>query len=97
MPGDIQRHQIDYILVKQRLRNQVKDCKSYPGADADSDHNPVIIKCSHKFTTTKKATRPDKCNARKLQDKETRKLFQKAVRDELVNTGNSGVGSIIVR
>ena len=39
-------------------------------------------------------TRTDKFNTGKLQDKEIRKLFQKAVRDELVNTGVSGIGSI---
>ena len=39
-------------------------------------------------------TRTDKFNTGKLQDKETRKLFQKAVRSELVNTEDSGVGNI---
>ena len=33
VPGDIGRYQIYYTLVKQWFRNQVKDCKSYPGAD----------------------------------------------------------------
>ena len=34
-------------------------------------------------------TKIDKFNTVKLQDKETRKLFQKAVRDELVKTGDT--------
>ncbi|XP_026476325.1 craniofacial development protein 2-like [Ctenocephalides felis] len=38
-PGDSERHQIDYIIVKNRFRNSVKDVKTYPGADVDSDHN----------------------------------------------------------
>ena len=70
IPGDIGRYQIDYILVEQRFRNQVKDFKSHPGADIDSDHYPVVIKCSLKFETTKKLARTDKCNIGKLQDKE---------------------------
>ena len=94
IPGDIGRYQIDYILVKERFRNQVKDCKSYPGADIDSDHNPVIIKCSLKFETTKKLTRTDKCNIGKLQNKETGELFQKAIKKELVSTEGSGIGCI---
>ena len=94
MPGDIERYQIDYILIKQRFRNQVKDCRSYPSADINSDHNPVVIKCSLMFKTTKKVTRTDKFNTGKVQDKVTRKLFQKAVRDELVITGESEVCSI---
>ena len=39
-------------------------------------------------------TRIDEFNTGKLQEKGTRKLFKKAVRDELVNIGDSGVGSI---
>ena len=36
------RFQIDYILVKQRFKNQLKDCKNYPGVDRSSDHNLII-------------------------------------------------------
>jgi hypothetical protein len=35
-PGDWSRHQLDYILVKQRFRNSVKDVQTLPGADIDS-------------------------------------------------------------
>ena len=30
-PGDWSRHQLDYILVKHRFRNSVKDMQSLPG------------------------------------------------------------------
>lgn len=53
MPGDIGRFQIDFILVKKRFKNQVKNCKAYPGADADSDHNLVMMKCNLKYKTLK--------------------------------------------
>lgn len=45
IPGDNSRYQIDYILVKNRFKNQIKCCKTYSNADCDSDHNPVIMKC----------------------------------------------------
>ena len=32
----------DYIFVKQRYRNQVQSSHSYPGANVDSDHVPVV-------------------------------------------------------
>ena len=38
-PGDVFRNQIDYILIRKRHRNSVKQCKTYPGADIASDHN----------------------------------------------------------
>ncbi|XP_008180216.1 craniofacial development protein 2-like [Acyrthosiphon pisum] len=49
MPGYINRYQIDYIMVKNRFKNQVKESRSYPGADIDSDHNLVMMKCELKF------------------------------------------------
>lgn len=39
----------DYIMVKQRYRNQVKKCMGYPGADADTDHNMVKLQTNLKF------------------------------------------------
>ena len=45
---------MDYILVKQNFEYQVRDYKSYRGADVDSEYNSIIIKCSLKFKTTKK-------------------------------------------
>ena len=62
MPDDMERHHIDYISVRQRFQSQVKNCKSFPGTDIDSDHIPVNIKCSLKFKTTAKLTRTDKRN-----------------------------------
>jgi len=48
-PGDECRYQIDYILVRQRYRNSVKSSQSYPGADADSDHNLVAMRVNLKL------------------------------------------------
>ncbi|KAF2889042.1 hypothetical protein ILUMI_17131 [Ignelater luminosus] len=49
MPANRGRHQIDYILTKQRFKNQIKDCKSYPEADIDNDHNLVMMESNLKF------------------------------------------------
>ena len=48
-PGDTGRFQLDYILVRDKYRNSVKDSCSYPGADADSDHNLVAMTVRIKF------------------------------------------------
>ena len=42
-PGDTNRYQLDYILVKQRYANSVKNSNTYPEADADTDHNLVMM------------------------------------------------------
>ena len=35
---------MDYILVKHRFRNCVKDVQTLAGADIDSDHNLLVAK-----------------------------------------------------
>jgi endonuclease/exonuclease/phosphatase family metal-dependent hydrolase len=48
-PGDPSRHQLDYILVKHRFRNSVKDVQTLPGADIDSDHNLLVAKICNRL------------------------------------------------
>ena len=48
-PGDICRNQIDYILIRNRYKNSVKQVKTYPGADIGSDHIPVACKIQIKL------------------------------------------------
>ncbi len=67
-PGDTARYQIDYILVKTRYRNSVKNAKTYPGADADTDHNLVVMTMTVKLKFIKR-----KKKKRQRWDKETLK------------------------
>ena len=48
-PGDVRRNQIDYIMIRHRFQNSVRQCRTYPGADIESDHNPVIAKMNFKL------------------------------------------------
>lgn len=57
MSGDLRRFHNDYILVKNRFRNQVRSCKTYPGADCVSDHQLVGMKFCVKFKKIVKAER----------------------------------------
>ena len=43
-PGDRSRHQLDYILVKHRFRNSVKDVQTLHRVDIASDHNLLVAK-----------------------------------------------------
>lgn len=52
-PGDWTRNQIDYILIRKRFRNSVKTCQTYPGADINSDHNPITAKLKIKLKKVK--------------------------------------------
>ncbi len=41
-PGDRVRNQIDYITINERFRNSIQQVKTYPGADCNSVHIPVV-------------------------------------------------------
>uniref|UniRef100_A0A8D8RMY9 Craniofacial development protein 2 n=1 Tax=Cacopsylla melanoneura TaxID=428564 RepID=A0A8D8RMY9_9HEMI len=60
-PGDIRRFQIDYILVKQKFRNQIKSSHTYPGLEIESDHNVVMAKCNIAFKRRKKCVEKKWC------------------------------------
>jgi endonuclease/exonuclease/phosphatase family metal-dependent hydrolase len=90
MPGERGRHQIDYILVRQRYRNAVKNAGSYPGADIDSDHNLVVMNMQVKLKKLKRRKIVQKWNREKL--KENRKVFQEEVNvriSQKLGQGNS--------
>lgn len=44
MRGDLRRFLVEYILVKNCFRNQVRSCKTYPGADCVHGHQQVGLK-----------------------------------------------------
>jgi exonuclease III len=60
-PGDWSRYLLDYIPVKHRFRNSVKDVHTLSGADTDSDHNLFVAKIC---TRLKKIVRFQKRKAR---------------------------------
>ena len=48
---------MDFILIKSQFRRLVKSAKTYPEAEVDSDHNPVVIVMKTKrFMTIEKTT-----------------------------------------
>lgn len=84
MPGVGTRYQLDYIIVNKRYQNQVKQSKSFPGADIDSDHNLVIMESSLslKKMENKQISRK-KWYLDKLKDKETRYSYSEGVNNKL--------------
>lgn len=72
---DKRRSQLDYILMKQRYRNQIKSCHSYPGPDIDSDHTLVLAKCNISFKRTKRSVKK-KWRTEGLKEEETKMAFE---------------------
>jgi len=70
-PGDDFKNQIDYIAIKKRYRNAIKNSKAYPGADCGSDHNPVICELKVKLKTIKKGKTTPRMDYSALLKKQT--------------------------
>ena len=58
-------------MVKRRHWNSIKNAKTYPGADADSDHNPVVSGIRIKLKKVTKAKRRECWNMEKLKEDNT--------------------------
>ena len=91
-PGDTGRYQIDFILVKQRYRNSVRNSRAYPGADANSDHNLVMAKTGLKLKKIVRSKPKKKWCMSELVNKKGQ--FQKTVENEIGMRMNDNVRGI---
>ena len=87
-PGDIHRNQIDYIMINQRHRNNVKQVRTYPGADVGSDHNPVVMTLQVKLKHPEKRKMNAQLDMNMLTNETIRNTYNIAVQNrfqELMN------------
>ena len=90
-PGDNFRNQIDYITINKRFRNAILHVRTYPGADCDSDHNPVVAVIKLRLKKIKKRKIIPIMNLKELRKEDTRKRYSIAVKnryEELVDEGD---------
>lgn len=67
-------------MVRERFKNQVKNSRSYPGADIGGDHNLVMMKCELKYK--KLAKKNIKCiEIAKLKRTEIKEEFERKTND----------------
>ena len=73
--------------MRHRYRNAVKNSKAYPGADADSDHNLVLMENELKLKTIKKNKVRRKWDTEKLKSGQ-RTVFASKVNEKIENRRN---------
>lgn len=78
-PGDQRQYQLDYILIKHRYRNSVKNTVTYPGADVFSDHNMLVASIRLRLKRPRVAKRQAKWECRRLMNPEVRASFNNAI------------------
>ena len=90
--GDRARNQIDFILIDQRFRNAVKSSYAYPGADVNSDHNPVIARMQLSLKQTPRPIRRKRLMLKSLVDNPTVKdKFKGEVISNMANTEDEDI------
>lgn len=86
MAGGSTRYQLDNIIARKMYQSQVKQSKSYHGADIDSDHNLVTrimeSTLSLKILVNKQITRK-RWYLDKLKNEEIRHNYSKKVNNKL--------------
>ena len=80
-PGDIYRNQIDYIMVRKRFSNSVKDCRTYPGADINSDHSLLVSKMNFRLKKIEKRKIKEQYNLDMLKQENIQRKYAVEVRN----------------
>src|ERR1043165_6219074 len=65
-PDGNTRNQIDYIAIAQKWAGSIRNCRVYPGADCDSDHNLLIAKLKIKLVKKKNGVQAKRLNIEEL-------------------------------
>ena len=65
-PDGKTRNQIDYIAIAQKWADSIRNCKAYPGADCDSDHNLIIAKLKIKLIKKRNVEQTKRLNIEDL-------------------------------
>jgi exonuclease III len=82
-PGRDVKNQIDYVLVDNRFRNGVLNSKAMPGADCESDHNPVITSMRIRLQRVRKTKQAVKWNLESLKNTEIRDAYGTRLEEQL--------------
>ncbi|XP_065218893.1 craniofacial development protein 2-like [Planococcus citri] len=96
-PGDnlnnVIRNQIDYFLINRRYRNALKSVKTYPGADANTDHTLLLAKLKIKLKKVEKV-KPKRFRLELLKNKEISRKVQKTLNKNLREKSNQIDGTV---
>lgn len=76
------KNQIDFICVNGWFRNSIKSAKTYPSADADTDHELLAANIRMRLRKLQRVTRPKTINTEKLQEQQYRTQFNNSIAND---------------
>lgn len=80
-PRDNYINQIHYTTKNNRFRSSIVRCKTYPGADCDSDHNPVVTVIRENIKSIQKSKRDPQMNLKELRKGDIKGRYSVAVKN----------------
>ena len=81
-PGGRIKNQIDFVTINHRFRKAVQNAKTYPGADCNSDHNPVVCNMKVRLRRLKEVSSEAKLQWNLLREnKEMKARYSVAVQN----------------
>ena len=90
-PDGTTRNQIDYIMIKRKWKSCIKNVKTYPGADCNSDHQLLVAKCKIRLKKMQRQTLPPRFDTNLTNHKYTVEVdtsFQDLLRYEDQRSSN---------
>ncbi|XP_030763694.1 craniofacial development protein 2-like [Sitophilus oryzae] len=79
----IVRNQIDYILINNRFKNLITKVTTMPGADIESDHNPLRANILLRFAKPKRKSLRKNLDPKLLRDQQKRSMNENHIKIEL--------------
>ena len=92
-PDEQTKNQIDYITINKRFRNAVTRARTFPGADCNSDHVPVVVDMKVQLKKPKKKKFKPKINIKVLkEDGSLKEMYNICVRNKYEMLREEGGG-----
>lgn len=89
------RNQIDFVLLKREFRKCIKSTKTYPGADINSDHNPVVMDMRiRRFVKNKFMSQPKRIDVRRLDNPIIRAQISQSLESRISTTESNESNSM---
>lgn len=85
------RNQIDFICVNRRFRNSIESAKTYPGADADTDHELLVANVKVRLRKLQRIIKPKIINTEKLKQQQYQKEFNDSIASEFLEASATNI------
>lgn len=85
------KNQIDFICINRRFRNSIGSAKTYPGADADTDHELLVANIKVRLRKLQRIIQRKIINTEKLKELQYQKKFNDSIASDFLETSTTNI------